>query len=106
MTTTATRRALPAKAKMAKRKTLDRQPTATVPMEFSSPESSNIDGARYNQESGRLTVFFRNSGIYDFAGVPSAVWAGFATAASKGAYFSQFIRPLYTGVKRDEAKRA
>ena len=88
------------KKKMAKMQTV----TPDVPDSFQSPESSSIDGATYDRKTQMLRVIFRKGPPYDFAGVPHSVWAGFATASSKGAYFTSMIRPLYTGV-RDEGLR-
>lgn len=74
---------------------------AKVVSEFQSPESSNIDGARYNGATREMTVFFRKGPAYFFAEIPAGVWAGFVASSSKGSYFSTTIRPLYTGVRQD-----
>lgn len=75
-----------------------------VPMSFQSPESSSIDGAEYNESSQTLRVLFRKGPPYTYSGVPRAVWAGFVTATSKGAYFTSTIRPLYAGVREEVRK--
>lgn len=93
------------KKKMAKAQHAE-TPVVEVPNTFSSPESSTIDGAVYNPESGQMTVFFRRGAAYDYEDIPKAIWAGFVTATSKGEYLNATIRPLYTGVKRDERKPA
>lgn len=69
--------------------------------EFQSPESSNIDGARYNGATREMTVYFRKGPPYFFAEIPAGVWAGFVASSSKGSYFSTLIRPMYTGVRQD-----
>jgi len=101
------------KKKMARATAHDRATTPAttgtemeVPNTFSSPESSTIDGATYNRESGHLTVFFRRGAAYDYASVPFAIWVGFVTATSKGEYLNATIRPLYTGVKREDRRLA
>jgi hypothetical protein len=42
-----------------------------------------------------LTVEFHNSSVYDHPGVPYDVYAELMAAASKGAYYSRYIRGRY-----------
>lgn len=93
------------KKKMARATKKEEAVSPEVPNSFSSPESSNIDGAEYHPATGHMTVFFRRGPAYDFAGIPAGIWAGFVTASSKGAYFSSTIRPLYTGVRQPIAAK-
>lgn len=92
------------KKKMAKR--LAPETAIDVPLSFSSPESSNIDGATYDADSREMVVHFRRGPSYVFANIPAPVWTGFVTSSSKGSYFSTLIRPLYTGVRQDVSRRA
>lgn len=50
-------------------------------------------------EGGILVIAFRNGGVYQYSGVPSAVAQGLAQAASKGRYYQQFVRGRYAAVR-------
>jgi hypothetical protein len=72
-----------------------------VPDAFETPESSVIAGASYDATARMLLVSIRRgpnvSKDYIYNGYPASEWAEFATAESKGKYFSERIRPRYTG---------
>jgi hypothetical protein len=62
-------------------------------------ESSFIRGASYDQAKQELEIEFHSGDIWRYLGVPPEEAEGFASASSKGGYFSQFIRNGYTSVK-------
>lgn len=76
---------------------------AAVPLEFDSPESSIIEGARYDEGQRVLTVFFKRSNpkskeqAYRYGGVTPQEWAAFAQSFSKGKHFSEHIRTQFKG---------
>jgi KTSC domain len=49
----------------------------------------------YDKARGELTVIFRETGTYVYAGVPPAVYDAFLAAPSKGAFFNESIRDQY-----------
>jgi hypothetical protein len=58
--------------------------------------SSVVRDWRYDPVCRELRVVFRSGRIYAYAGVPAAVAAGLAAAASKGEYFKRVIRDRYS----------
>lgn len=64
--------------------------------ELVSVESTAIDGLAYNRKTGTLVVKFVGGSRYYFHGVPPKRYDEFATAESKGRYFSAMIRENYT----------
>lgn len=74
-------------------------------LSFESPESSTIAGAFYDH--GIMVVLFkrgpgRDNDRYDYRDVPEVIWQEFVAAGSKGAFFTQQIRPHYQGRKHGE----
>lgn len=72
-----------------------------IPDSFESPESSLIVRASYDEEQQVLSLYFRKTKKegekhYDY-NIPPALWAEFVQAPSKGAFFSQRIRPWFGG---------
>jgi len=55
--------------------------------------SSNI--ASIGWENGTLEVEFHDSGVYQYSGVPEAVYRAFLSAYSKGSYFHDHIKDRY-----------
>jgi hypothetical protein len=55
--------------------------------------SSNI--ASVGWENGTLEVEFHDGGVYQYSGVPEAVYRAFLNAHSKGSYFHDNIRDRY-----------
>lgn len=100
-------------AKQAKRKTKAEKQQAAEPLNiarddkvifesFESPESSTIASAHYDVDGGKMTIKFRRGpgrdhDRYDYTGIPADLWSQFASAESKGKFFSTQIRPLYAG---------
>lgn len=50
---------------------------------FSSPQSSNVSGAFYDETTMQLTVRFKKGGAYVYFPVPKEVWTSFKIATSK-----------------------
>lgn len=57
--------------------------------------SSAILGADYDFWSQVLTIQFTSGGVYDFHGVPVAVFHGLISASSPGTYYNHHIRGRY-----------
>lgn len=76
-------------------------PTAIVPLQFESPESSTIHSAEYDPQTMLMSVLFKRPKAvldrYDYDAFPAELWEKFTQAPSKGAFFSAYIRPFYTG---------
>jgi len=66
---------------------------------WNSVVSSNIQAVRYDPNAQMLQIRFRDSGVYEFVGVPQHVYQAFALAASKGKFFHANIRGTYTSQK-------
>lgn len=45
--------------------------------------------------NGTLSIWFRQSGRYDYFGVPKAIYEAFLAAPSKGGFFNDYIRDRY-----------
>ena len=77
---------------------------AEIPMSFVSPESSNIAGASFNPETSTLVVQFRGhigqpDRLYAARDFTLAQWQMFLDAPSKGKFFAEQIKPLFTLVR-------
>jgi len=57
--------------------------------------SSNIRSVGYDSASRTLEVEFHSGGIYQYSGVPEAIYQDFMRAASKGSYFHDHIKGRY-----------
>ena len=55
-------------------------------------KSSSIAAIGYDPDSLTLRLAFRSGGIYDYYGVPPQIADQFLHAASKGKYYSMFIK--------------
>ncbi|MEM6669391.1 MAG: KTSC domain-containing protein [Pseudomonadota bacterium] len=51
--------------------------------------------ARIEWDAGTLSIWFHESGRYDYHGVPEHVYLAFLRAPSKGTFFSDHIRDRY-----------
>jgi len=76
-------------------------PTSRL-LAFRSPESSIIRGAEYSLETQSLVVTFHSADKdppkrFLYPRVPADVFAKFAAAESKGAFFMREIRQKYNG---------
>lgn len=56
-------------------------------------DSSDLESVGY--ENGTLYVRFHSGGIYSYSGVPERVYYDLMNAASKGKYFSAYIKNSY-----------
>ena len=54
--------------------------------------SSNLASVDYAWWSGTLTIEFHHGGVYEYYGVPHAVYSGLMEASSHGRYFWHYIR--------------
>lgn len=58
-------------------------------------KSKAIKRAEYDQDTGRMQIWFPRSGPYDFCGVPIEVWEELLQAPSKGTFYNSYIRDQY-----------
>lgn len=65
---------------------MDRQPV----------HSSNICSVGYEPETQTLEVEFHGGGVYQYSGVSESVYKGLMRAASKGAYFHDYVKDRYS----------
>ena len=61
-------------------------------MELKLVNSSNLHMIGYDSEEQVLRVMFKNGTIYDYQNVPPAMYQALNLAASKGVFFSRFIK--------------
>lgn len=64
-------------------------------------ESSNIASVGFDADRSTLEVQFTSGGTYHYLNVPLRVFGELLAAQSKGRYFAEHIKPLYTVVKVD-----
>lgn len=90
--------------KRPKRKTKAEKATAnpqSLGGYFESPDSGTIASASFDGNGAMVVYFKRGPGRdhqrYDYTNIPQELWAQFATAESKGKFFSTQIRPHYAG---------
>jgi KTSC domain len=57
--------------------------------------SSNIRSVGYEDASRTLEIEFLNGRLYQYSGVPEAIYQSLMRAASKGAYFNTYIKDRY-----------
>jgi hypothetical protein len=68
-------------------------------MNYVPVSSSNIAAIAYDDEGRILGVQFASGGEYWYHRVPTAVYQAFLGAASKGGYFSTYVRNAYACAK-------
>lgn len=51
--------------------------------------------ARIEWDNGTLSIWFHESGRYDYYGVPESVYEAFIAAPSKGQFFHDHIKDRY-----------
>ena len=51
--------------------------------------------SRIEWEDGKLSIWFHDTGRYDYYGVPEALYNRFLASRSKGTFFNQHIRDRY-----------
>ena len=64
-------------------------------MQRTPVQSSNLASVGYDREKGILEVEFNNGRIYQYFGVPEAVYIGLMNAPSHGQFFHEHIRDVY-----------
>ena len=62
-------------------------------MHRTAVHSSNITSIGW--QDGTLEVEFHDGGVYQYSGVPEAVYQAFLNAYSKGSFFHDHIRDRY-----------
>ena len=67
---------------------------------FSSPQSSNVAGARYDTSTRTLEIDFHRSGTYVYHDFPKSRWENFRKATSKGTFLATHIKPKFKGIKK------
>jgi hypothetical protein len=61
-------------------------------MPVAAVESTTLSTVAYDEARKLLQLEFRSRAIYQYFGVPAAVYEALLGAPSKGNYFNQFIR--------------
>jgi hypothetical protein len=61
--------------------------------------SSNISSIGYDSLTFVLEIEFTSGGIYQYIGVPQAVYSSLMAANSHGSYFAAHIKDVYRTVK-------
>jgi hypothetical protein len=62
------------------------------PVQRTAVSSSNLASVGYDAASQTLEVAFLGGGIYQYFGVPAAVYHGLMSAASHGSYFDAHVK--------------
>lgn len=62
-------------------------------------QSELIYSAKYDEPSNVLTIVFFEDGVYDFEDVPADVYAAFIQSEDRDVYFTENIKPSFTGKK-------
>lgn len=55
--------------------------------DIKTPDSSNIAAVRYDDDTQKLEIDFKQGGTYEYDNVPKDVAEGFESAPSAGKYF-------------------
>ncbi|WP_257613082.1 KTSC domain-containing protein, partial [Oenococcus oeni] len=68
-------------------------------MEFRKVMSNNINHVGYDQNTGKLTVIFRDGRVYSYGNIAFKTYYSFINATSIGRYFAIYIkhRPYQRG---------
>ena len=68
-------------------------PTPTpTPMSMTNVKSTNLKAVGYREEDEVLGVVFNSGAIYQYRGVPKAVYEGLLVASSTGSYFHKMVK--------------
>jgi hypothetical protein len=54
--------------------------------------STNLASVGYDPAAKVLEIEFRSGGVYQYDGVPAALYEGLMAASSHGSYFDEFIK--------------
>ncbi len=60
-----------------------------------TPESSNVEAIGYDETLEEVWVRFDGGRTYAYENVPPTVWSDFESAASKGTFVNQVLKPSY-----------
>ena len=66
-----------------------------LPMQLIDVNSTAISTAKYEYESYKLRLVFKNGGAYDYTKVPNFVFEGLRTSESKGKFINKYVLPVY-----------
>lgn len=66
---------------------------------ISTPESSNIAGATYDEAARMLEIEFNDGDTWNYSGVSRETWDAFKSSPSKGSFFHRAIKGRHNGVK-------
>ena len=58
--------------------------------------SSNLSSVGYDPASKILEIEFHSGRVYQYFNVPESVYHGLMNASSKGGYFNQHIKDVYS----------
>ena len=62
-----------------------------------TPVSSRaINAIGYDQKTKKMKITFKQSKTYDFCNVPPTIFEVFRNASSKGTYYNDHIRDMYS----------
>ena len=64
-----------------------------------SVSSSNLRSVGHDSSTNTLEIEFNNGGIYQYRGVPSAIYKKLTSASSCGKYFHAHIKNVYPYTK-------
>ncbi len=67
--------------------------------------SSAIRRACYDDEAETLSLWFRDSGRYDYFDVPAGIYQDLKSAASAGRYFAERIKGRFLCRRADRRRR-
>lgn len=67
-------------------------------------QSTSLNAATYQDQSGLLELEFRSGAIYRYIGVPVHVYQELVLSESKGRYFNQHIRNRFPFTKINPAR--
>ncbi len=66
-----------------------------LPMQLIDVNSTAISTAKYEYESYKLRLVFKNGDAYDYTKVPNFVFEGLRASASKGKFINKYVLPVY-----------
>jgi hypothetical protein len=58
-------------------------------------QSSNLASVGYNSQAAVLEIEFNSGSVYQYYGVPKAIYEGLMSANSHGRFFHAYIRDVY-----------
>lgn len=58
--------------------------------------SSDLESVGYDPTSLILEIEFKNGNIYHYSGVPLSIYQGLMAAYSKGRFFNDYVKDIYS----------